>query len=1624
LAAFNRKTERKFCVFQRFGTEIALSLRLPIFTTKTGHLKRFFKILRRSLLILVAILFLLFIAIQTEWVQNWVVGIATRKLSKELNTEVSIKKVSIALFNSLNMEGTLIRDRQHDTLLYAGQLKVRITDWFFLKDKADLKYIGLENAVVKMQRKDSVWNYQFLLDYFRSPSTTKKEGGIVLNLKKLDLKNVQFIQNDRWGGEKLQASVGSLTMDAETIDLPNNRYVINEVKLDDPYFSTQGLTPLRADSLKRRYQSGADTGMYFNPGNMRMQAALVTINNGNLFLDSDNGVPSSIFDGSHIRLSKLKGTLKNLSFNKDTLRAKIDLSVKERSGLELKKLKADFKLTPQIMELANLDLQTNRSHLTNYYAMKFKDFNRDFAHYISNVTMEAHFRNARVNSDDIAFFTKDLSDWKKETMISGNFLGTVEDFTVQNLSANIGATTNINGRLSMKGLPEISTTRISLTNGSLKTNYYDLGVFIPKLKDVKSPNLPALGTIIYNGNFNGTINNFVTAGTFSTQLGGVKTNVSLSLPKNGEPSYTGNIETSRFNLGKFLDNDDLGLVDFKGKISGNNFAIDKLRTTLEGHISSLEYKQYTYTNIVTNGTFQKKYFNGEIKIDDPNLDFNSTVEIDLTDSLPRFNVVGDFIHSNLKALNIWTDSKDSVKVTGLLDANFTGTNIDNFQGSAKFLNANIVAGVIELGFDSLALESRYNDTAKMLHLSSDDFNADIAGQFNIKSLPASFQSFLSHYYPTYIKPPKTVPENQRFNFSVNTNYIEPYFQLFSLPISGFNDASISGSINTYANSLNVVANVPFGKFDKLSISNLELTGRGSRDTLSVVGTIGSVQATDSIRFPNTKLNVVSYNDHSEVSIKTSADNTLNDADLYADVYTLSDGVRVDFRPSSFVLNDKKWTIDKAGELIARTRFVQAKNIRFTQGFQEITVETAEEDIGDSQNLLVKLKNVIMGDITSLFLKNPRLEGITSGNIALNDFFGHFNAVADLQADQFRLDDDSIGLVKIKANYDSKTGNIPFTIVSPNEGYRFNAKGSYNAKDTTGLSLNTDLQLENSKVDILHKFLSNIFTDIKGLATGTLNVSGNINNPDLLGHIKLRNASMKVNYTQVAYNIDSADINFEKDGIDFGRFRIRDRYSNTGMVRGKLYEKGFQNMRFDFDLSTDKLLLLDTRAADNQQFYGKAIGKADLNLTGPESNCHLNITAEANDSSHLFIPNSISRESGEADFIVFKQYGTEMAQQSASSGLNMVVDLDLTVNNNVKIDVILDELYGDAIRAEGNGRLKIHVGTTEPLNMRGRYNIDSGSYVFNFQNLIHKPFVLLPEAGNYIEWSGDPFDADLHIDAQYTAERVSLSELVGTNTFSPSVKGYRGDVYVIAQLRQKLSKPDIKFKLDFPQTSPVKTDNDFAQYINRLEKDQNQILNQVAYVLLFNSFAPPNASAGTTAVNPYSVTFNTISQLITKGMNKVFSDIVYKITGDRSLRFDVGTSIYSSASIIDPTNAGADNRIDRTRVDLKLTRAFANDKIIVTLGTDIDFSVGSSAIQNGNLQWLPNVNIEFILTPDRKLRLIVFNRSSLDLSGTSFGRRNRQGLSISYRKDFEKLFGTKEKDIEFKAPADSTTTGGK
>jgi len=1569
----------------------------------------------RILLSLLGLVLLVWLLIQTEFVQNIIIGKVTAKLSRELKTEVRISKVSLSLFNRLNLEGTLVRDQKKDTLLYAGKLKVRVTDWFFFKDKIDLKYAGLEDAVIKMQRKDSVWNYQFIADYFSPKDTagikpaTKdsaaKKKAIALNVLKVDFKNVTFLNNDEWVGSRMLVKVGSMILDADTIDLNKKLFKINEIELDKPYFTMRDFDGFRPDSLKPKKIN--DTGLYFNSSGMQLAIKSVKITNGYFGTEKEEKLIPGYFDSHNIWVSKLNCNFNNVSFIKDTIKAKIEIAGKERSGLIIKKLNANFKLTPQIMEFAKLDLQTNRSHLRDYYAMKYRDFNEDMGEYIDSVVMDARFKNAEVSSDDIAFFAPELGDWKKEVLMSGRFLGTVSDFDVKNLFVKSGNATYISGQFAMKGLPDIDKTQITFTDGNVQTNYLESAVLYKGLKDIKTPNLSALGDIRFQGSFKGTISDFIANGNVSSSLGGAYANVAMKFPTKGVPSYNGTLITQQFNLGKFINSDVLGRVTFNGKVDGRGFSLSQLNTKLDGQLAQFEFNDYNYHDLEVNGTFQKKLFSGEFNANDTNFNFTSNIQVDLNGEQPSFNILGDLVNSDLKKLNF---TKANFQLTGLFDLNFSGKNIDDFIGSAKILNANLMHDSSRLSFDSLALHASLDSGgAKILHLQSNEFDLTVRGRYQILDLPNGFQAFLHKYYPSLISEPASIPKNQQLSVELYTGEFDKYAQIIDKKLSGFNNALVRGSVNTgnKNDSFYFKASIPQVQYGKYKLEEANIEGQGKYDSLHLVGDVGKVYIGDSLFFPNTSLDIVSRDDHSDVTISTSANSTLNDAKLKADVYTLHDGVRINFRPSSFVVNDKSWTLEKQGEIVVRENFASAKNVKFTQGFQEIAVETEYEDGGNTNNLVIKLKNLVLGDFTQLVTKKPAMEGLANGSIYLRDFYGRFNADADISAEQFRLDNDSVGLVKIKAFYNNDTRKVSWDVKSDNEQYNFTSTGTYDLRDSLSSPLETKIVLNHSKISELNSILDGLFSNIDGIATGELTIKGKPNAPVLLGDVKLVNAGMTVDYTKVHYRVDSMLVKFQEGVIDFGEFTLKDDMNRTGTGRGKLYQEGFKNMRFDFDLSSNKMLLLNTQKIDNSTFYGRAVGKASFSLKGPEDNMQITIKGESNDTTHIYIPMANSRQSTDVDFIVFKQYGTAQEEPDRQSKIN--VDLDLTATNKAVLDVILDELTGDYIQATGNGRLLIHVPATGDISMKGRYNIDRGKYDFTFQSFIRKPFDLLPDMGNYIEWTGSPYNATINIDAQYTASNVSLKDLVSGSQTQALITGasrsdifsYRGDVYVVAELSGKLSRPDIKFRIDFPQYSSIKNNPDVATIMRRLESDENEMLKQASMLIVFGSFYPEttgtNSDLGQLSA---SLGLNTISQKIAEQVNKILSNVFYKITGDKSFQFDITTSSYSSASLTYGTSAG-NNRIDRQNIGVKINKSVLNDKIIFTVGSDFDFNVGNTALQSGNFQWLPDISVQFVLSADRKLRMVVFNKSSIDAQVGIIGRKTRQGVALSYTKDFPK-----------------------
>jgi hypothetical protein len=303
-------------------------------------------------------------------------------------------------------------------------------------------------------------------------------------------------------------------------------------------------------------------------------------------------------------------------------------------------------------------------------------------------------------------------------------------------------------------------------------------------------------------------------------------------------------------------------------------------------------------------------------------------------------------------------------------------------------------------------------------------------------------------------------------------------------------------------------------------------------------------------------------------------------------------------------------------------------------------------------------------------------------------------------------------------------------------------------------------------------------------------------------------------------------------------------------------------------------------------------------------------------------------------------------------------------------------------------------------MVGRYNIDRGNYIFTFQSFLRKPFTLIEEAGNYIQWTGNPYDATINIKARYEAENVRFSDLnltgANINVSNQNLLRYRGGVWVMASLTNKLMKPDIKFEIELPPGSQLRNDQEAQFVLQRIQSDQNELNKQVSFLLVFNSFGPlSNTGTGNLATRGFeSIVVNSISGFISNQISKQLSRAFEK-TG---VKVNFNAELYSGSNFL---NEGANNlTIDRTKLDLSFAKSLLNERLTFTFGSALDFGLNTQQVQAARTQFLPDLSAEWKIRPDGRLLLTFFYRDSWDYIVNS--RQNRSGVSLSHRREFDRL----------------------
>lgn len=139
------------------------------------------------------------------------------------------------------------------------------------------------------------------------------------------------------------------------------------------------------------------------------------------------------------------------------------------------------------------------------------------------------------------------------------------------------------------------------------------------------------------------------------------------------------VKTEDFQLGKLLDNEELGEITFNLDVHGRHIADHLPAVELKGLIASIDYSRYRYENITLDGEYKQGGFNGKIALDDPNGSIYLNGDVNVASKVPTFNFLAVVNKVRPHDLNLTTKYPDA-ELSLKLKANFTGGSVDEMIG--------------------------------------------------------------------------------------------------------------------------------------------------------------------------------------------------------------------------------------------------------------------------------------------------------------------------------------------------------------------------------------------------------------------------------------------------------------------------------------------------------------------------------------------------------------------------------------------------------------------------------------------------------------------------------------------------------------------------------------------------------------------------------------------------------------------------------------------------------------------------------------------------------------------------------------------------------------------------------
>jgi hypothetical protein len=1202
-----------------------------------------------------------------------------------------------------------------------------------------------------------------------------------------------------------------------------------------------------------------------------------------------------------IDVKEMNGIFEGLNTKDHLIQANIkNLTLKEKSGFYLKNLSAFTTIDSNAIELKKLLLVTNKTRLTDYYQMKFKTY-RDFKNYENKVRMRANFKNSHLSSSDVAFFAPAMQKMKLDIDIDGQINGLVNDLRAKKLSLKAGRATYIKGDFSLKGLPNWEETFMDMKIELAGTNKKDLDEILTDLTGKKVKSIPEIvnkfGNINFNGYFTGFQNDFIAYGEFKTKLGRLRSDVNMKIDKKGTPSYSGNVKTYDFNIGDLLNERLLGRITSELNIKGRGTEVKELKEELKGQISYLDFKGYRYRNININGTFDKKFFDGSLKINDKNVQLDFDGGVNLNPALPVFNFKANIRNARLKTLKLY---KDSLKVDAVFSTNFSGTNLDNLQGSLllQHITLNNLRGIYKV--DSVLLNARGIGMDRSLTVNSDILDAGIKGQYDLNTIVSYFKTIGKTYIPS-LKTDIVKFKTQVFDFRLKIKDFEPIAELISPGLEIDDQSLLVGSFDSRNNTATLGGIIKRLKYKGIIANNVIIDESTSTRQLTAIISSDRVDLNDSLYIKNVNISNILRNDSLALNVKLSNADDANQLDLNGLIEFLPDTAKISILPSNLKINFEDWTIEDKVQIGLNKGKTKVENFSLSNGQQELKIDGIISD-DPADVLLVALENFKLKTINP-FVKNIGIKfaGTANGKTKINGLLKAPKISDSLRIDSLGFNGTYIGSLVDTSSFNStsKIANV-HTKITALDRETFNISGSLDAGQK---QIDLKVNLDQSELAILTPFLNKIVSNLKGKVSADLTVKGSFDQPLINGEITLDKAQLTVNYLKTTYIIDD-EVSVDNSAIVLTNLVLKDLEGHSGTANGTVDLKDINNPNIQVQLEANGLMALNTTSKDNAIYFGKAYGTGKFVFKGPTNDMFIDIDAKTEKGTIFNLPLNSSETVTDKDFITFVGKDTTKVVKKLNSfqGLSMNFKLSVDPNTTVNIYTVLGKLSGT-----GNADLELNISKVGDFEMKGDYIIESGVFDFTAREVINKRFDI--RQGGSIRWTGNPVNAQINLKAIYTL-RAALGDLYrAANRDASSNANQTAQTEVEMGLTGLLMKPDIKLDIFFPANPAIK--EELQSYFN----DGNNLNTQALSLIIQRRFAP-GTGAENLSQQLGSVGTGTATDLIFNQLNNVLSslnlnfvDINIRSFNEASASFKFfNDRIIVNAGITDISKSSIDNTI--------------------------------------------------------------------------------------------------------------------